>query len=254
MLDCLLFSAPVFSGGDDSNGKSTVPARRFHGRRKIRMETQLGENSTEKQFTRLPPPFFWYTSPAGAEAPSKANRTPADTGGRKGRTMNITNETMVTIHYTLKDSEGEILDTSREEGGEPLEYIHGLEMVVPGLEKALAGKKKGDKFNTEIAPEEGYGEYDDELLAIVPKENFEGFDEDLEPGMQFEAEFSGGPRLITVVEIEGDDVTIDCNHPLAGETLFFDIEVMGVRKATKEELEAAKSDCSGCGGGCCDHC
>ncbi|PKK90253.1 MAG: peptidylprolyl isomerase [Candidatus Wallbacteria bacterium HGW-Wallbacteria-1] len=163
--------------------------------------------------------------------------------------MKIEKDVFATIHYTLTDSDGETLDSSRD--GEPLGYIHGQDMIIPGLEKALEGHVKGDTLKTSIAPEDAYGVYDEEMVMIIPKDNFEGFDGEIESGMQFEGDTPAGPQLITVLEVDGNDVTIDCNHPLAGETLNFDVEILDVRKATEEEIKALSAcDPEGCGHGC----
>lgn len=158
--------------------------------------------------------------------------------------MTITNDKVVSIEYTLKGSEGEIIDTS--EGAGPLEYIHGRGYLIPGLEKELSGKSKGDEFKVEIAPAEAYGEYNENLLISVDKKHFPT-DVEIEVGMQFEAD---GAQLVTVVEVSDTTVKIDANHPLAGKTLFFDVKVADVRDATTEELSQGLSQGCGCGGDC----
>ena len=146
--------------------------------------------------------------------------------------MHITDNTAVSFHYTLTNSAGEALDSSV--GSEPLVYLHGAGNIISGLEDALAGKSAGDKFNVTIEPEDAYGEKRAEMVQVVSKSMFG--DMPVEEGMQFHAEVSHGPGIITVVHIDGDEVTIDGNHPLAGETLTFDVEVMDVREATADEL------------------
>ncbi len=146
--------------------------------------------------------------------------------------MQISDNTAVSIHYTLTNSAGEKLDSSV--GGEPLEYLHGAGNIIPGLEDALAGKEAGDKFKVTIDAENAYGEKQAEMIQVVPKSMFN--DMPVEPGMQFQAQVSHGPGIITVVEVNGDEVTIDGNHPLAGEDLTFDVEVMNVRQATDDEI------------------
>jgi FKBP-type peptidyl-prolyl cis-trans isomerase SlyD len=127
-----------------------------------------------------------------------------------------------------------VLDSS--EGREPLAYLHGIGNIVPGLERQMAGHVAGDRFSAEVAPEEGYGNYIDELVQIVPRQSFQGID-DLAVGMQFQAQTGQGPIAVVVTEIEGDEVTVDGNHPLAGETLHFAVEVVEVREASAEELQ-----------------
>jgi FKBP-type peptidyl-prolyl cis-trans isomerase SlyD len=148
--------------------------------------------------------------------------------------MQISANKVVSIHYTLKNDAGDILDSSA--GGEPLAYLQGYGNIVPGLEKALEGRASGDKLNVRVAPEEGYGARQSALVQDVPREAFEGVDE-IVPGMQFHAQGPAGMLVVTVVEANDETVTVDGNHPLAGETLHFDIEVTGVRDATEEERE-----------------
>lgn len=149
--------------------------------------------------------------------------------------MQVAENTVVSIHYTLTNNAGETLDSSVERG-EPLAYLHGHGNIIPGLENALLGKAAGDKMDVTVAPEEGYGERHDQLIQQVPRTAFEGVDT-LEPGMQFQAETGMGPRLFTITEVGGEEVTVDGNHPLAGETLNFAVEITDVREASAEELE-----------------
>lgn len=160
--------------------------------------------------------------------------------------MIIEKDRVVSINYVLKDESGETLDSSG--SGEPLQYLHGHANIIPGLEKELEGKKAGDTVKAVIKPADGYGEYDQEMVAKVPKSNFEGTD-DLSIGMQFEAHDPSGIRIVTVTDIEGDTVTVDGNHPLAGVTLHFDVSIAEVREANPEELSAGQLQ-SGCGCGC----
>lgn len=141
---------------------------------------------------------------------------------------------VVSIHYTLRDTEGEIID--RSESGQPLSYLHGHENIVAGLEKALEGHGKGDEVQVTVAPEEGYGPYRDDLIQTVSRDVFQGVDE-IAPGMSFHAESETGPMVVTIKEINGDEVTIDGNHVLAGQTLDFSVTVADVRTASKTELE-----------------
>ncbi|NJD31346.1 MAG: peptidylprolyl isomerase [Gammaproteobacteria bacterium] len=149
--------------------------------------------------------------------------------------MLIAQDKVVLIHYTLTNEEGQVLDSSS--GGDPLAYIHGQGNIIPGLEKALEGRQAGDKLNVRVEPSEGYGVRDDSLIQQVPRRAFGGV-KDVQPGMQFHAQSSQGQtRVVTVTRIQGDMVTVDGNHPLAGEVLTFDVEVTEVRDATGEELE-----------------
>lgn len=148
--------------------------------------------------------------------------------------IQIANQKVASIHYTLTNDEGNVLDSS--EGQEPLAYLHGANNLVPGLEKELEGKTAGDKFKTSVAPDQAYGENDPQLIQELPRTMFAGIDE-IEIGMEFHSDTENGPQVVEVVGIEGDTVTIDGNHPLSGMTLHFDVEVTEVRDATAEELE-----------------
>ena len=157
--------------------------------------------------------------------------------------MQIANDKAVSLHYTLTNMEGEVIDSS--EDGDVLVYLHGQGNIIPGLENALAGKVAGDKFNVTIAPKDAYGEIVDNMVQVVAKEMFEGV-EDLEIGMQFHADVSHGTGIVTIVAIDGDQITLDGNHALAGETLLFDVEVIDVRDATAEELSHGHIHGEGC--------
>lgn len=148
--------------------------------------------------------------------------------------MQIEKNRAVLIHYTLKNDAGEVLDTS--DGDEPLAYIHGEGDIVEGLERALTGKSKGDKVEVKVSPEEGYGVRESDKVQTVPRAAFEE-DADVVAGMRFQARGPEGMMIVTVTGVSGDEVTIDANHPLAGETLNFAVEVVDVRAATKQELE-----------------
>lgn len=147
--------------------------------------------------------------------------------------MQVADNLAVSIHYTLTNDEGEVIDTS--EGDEALAYLHGYGNIISGLESVLTGKSVGDKFKVRIDAEDAYGEIEDDRVQIVSIEMFEGVDE-LEVGMQFHADVSSGPGVITIINIDGDDITIDGNHPLAGVPLTFDVEVVDIRPATDEEI------------------
>jgi len=148
--------------------------------------------------------------------------------------MQIEEKKVVGLHYTLTDDDGKVLDSSQE--GTPLTFIFGIGMLIPGLEKAIEGKVKGDALKVSIKPEDAYGQRDDGLTQKVPKEQFdEG--EEIQIGMQFQVETQQGALVVTVTEVTDSEVTIDGNHPLAGVNLNFDVKVEDVREATKEELE-----------------
>ena len=147
--------------------------------------------------------------------------------------MQIAKHKVVTIDYTLTDDEGTVLDSSK--GGELLAYIQGIGNLIPGLETALEGKSSGDTLAVSIPPAEAYGERDEALMQVVACDMFNDAD-DLEVGVRFRAQLEGGAHVFTVVGMDGDQVTIDGNRPLAGMRLNFDVAVVGVREATEEEL------------------
>ena len=147
--------------------------------------------------------------------------------------MNISNDKVVSMHYTLKNDAGEVIDSSV--GGDPLAYLHGHGNIIPGLESALNGKAIGDVLDVRVKPEEGYGVRNDDLLQTVDRKIF-GNVPDLQVGMQFQARSQEGTTIVRIVEINGDEVTVDGNHPLAGEPLNFHVEVTAIRDANAEEL------------------
>ena len=147
--------------------------------------------------------------------------------------MQITRNSVAAFHYTLTDDQGQVIDSSA--GRDPLAYLHGSGQIVPGLEKQMEGRSAGDKFSAEVAPEEGYGVHHPELMQEVPREAFQGV-EDIQPGMQFQGRGPQGEINVTVTRVDNDKVFIDGNHPLAGKTLHFAIEVADVREASAEEL------------------
>ena len=147
--------------------------------------------------------------------------------------MQIAERTVASFHYTLTNDAGQVLDSSS--GGAPLTYLHGAGNIVPGLEKEMTGRSVGDSFNVTVAPEEAYGQPNPMLIQVVPRAAFQGVDQ-LEVGMQFQAQTPQGPLSVAIARIEGDEVTVDGNHPLAGQTLHFAIEVTEVRDASLEEV------------------
>lgn len=147
--------------------------------------------------------------------------------------MQIAPNTVVSFHYTLTGDDGQVVDSSA--GRDPLTYLHGHGQIVPGLEKQMEGRQVGDKFDAQVAPEDGYGVRHEELVQEIPREALQGVSE-IEPGMQFQGRGPQGVINVTVTRVEGDKVQIDGNHPLAGKALHFAIEVTGVREAGAEEL------------------
>lgn len=148
--------------------------------------------------------------------------------------MQIADNTVVTIDYTLKDDDGNILDSSSD--GQ-FAYLHGSNNIIPGLENALTGKSSGDEIDVKVSPAEGYGERHDSMVQAVPRDMFDS-EQEIQVGMQFHAQSPEGEMIVvTVTDVEGDDITVDGNHPLAGKNLNFGVKVVDVREATSEELD-----------------
>lgn len=147
--------------------------------------------------------------------------------------MQISQNTVVTMHFTVSSEDGVQIDSSR--NAEPMVFLQGSHYLIQGLEDALEGKSAGDKFEIDVPPELAYGERMDELVQMVPKTMFEGME--LEVGMQFRATTDDGEQSVIVIDITDDEVVVDGNHPLSGLTLNFDVEVLDVRAATEDEIE-----------------
>ncbi len=146
--------------------------------------------------------------------------------------MKIGKEKVVSIHYTLKDNSGKVLDSSA--GKQPLLYIQGIGNLIPGMEEGLEGKAKGDKLEIKVSPEKGYGVRDEKMIQKIPRSAFGG--QEVKKGMQFHAGTSQGSQVVTVTEVALDMITVDANHALAGVELNFSVEVLDVRNATRDEL------------------
>lgn len=143
--------------------------------------------------------------------------------------MQITKYKVASIHYTLTDNDGNVLDSSA--GRDPLTYIQGIGNLIPGMEEGLEGKTKGEKFNLKVSPEKGYGVKDDALTQKVPRSAFGT--QEVKVGMQFQTNQGG---VVTVTHVGLSEVTVDANHPLAGVELNFAVEVLEIRNATDEEI------------------
>lgn len=138
-----------------------------------------------------------------------------------------------TVHYVLKNRIGELVDTS--EGSEPLHFLYGSPEIIEGIQEAVKDRKVGDCLEVTIPPEMAYGEYRDELVRKVPRSLFEGV-EHLDVGMRFQTNSGDEAQVVQVVAIDGNLVKVDANHPLAGFTLYFDLEIVGRREATEDEI------------------
>jgi FKBP-type peptidyl-prolyl cis-trans isomerase SlyD len=147
--------------------------------------------------------------------------------------MQVAKDKVVSIDYTLTNTQGKVLDSSQ--GRAPLAYLHGYSNIIPGLERELQGKAVGDSLKVSVRPEDGYGNPDPQMVQTVPKSAFKGVD-NIQAGMQFQAQGPGGQtRVVTVTKVDADNVTVDANHPLAGQTLNFDVTVKEIRDASDEE-------------------
>ncbi len=148
--------------------------------------------------------------------------------------MKIASGMAVSMHYTLTDDSGTVLDSSK--GAGPLVYLHGHGNIIPGLEKAMEGAAVGFKSKITVAPTEAYGEMNSNAIFEAPRKHFPN-DMNLTPGMRVQTEGEHGPISLVVVRLTDSGVILDANHPLAGKTLHFDVEVTDIREATGEELE-----------------
>lgn len=155
--------------------------------------------------------------------------------------LTIGTDRVVTFHYTLKDVEGEVIDES--EADEPLEYLHGRGQIIPGLERALDGRSVGEQAEIQVAAADGYGEHHEELIVKVPRE---AFDFEPNPGAVVQASTPDGRvQHLLILEAAADQVTLDGNHPLAGKDLVFEVNVVGVREATEDEIAEVARQCDG---------
>ena len=147
--------------------------------------------------------------------------------------MKVAKNTVVSIAYQVRTQDGVLVDEAP--ANQPLEYLQGHNNLIIGLENALEGKEVGDKFEVRVQPEEGYGEYNENMVQRVPKDVFQGVDE-VVVGMRFLADTDIGPVPVVITEVDGDEVVVDGNHMLAGQELHFTVEVVGTREATLEEI------------------
>jgi len=147
--------------------------------------------------------------------------------------MQICNDLVVTIEYTVTDTKGSIIDSS--DDNEPLSFIQGRGRVFDGLENALIGRSSGDRLSISLAPEQAYGTRDEKLVKQIPKEQF-NFDDQIEPGMKFKTKKEDRVMSVIVTEVTDEQVTVDANHTLAGVDVNIDLVIISVREAIEEEL------------------
>lgn len=149
--------------------------------------------------------------------------------------MKIEKHSVATIHYTLTDNEGAVIDSSI--GDEPLSYLSGTGNIIPGLDEALMGCEVGDQKKVTVDPAHGYGEHDENLVQKIPTEMFTGIDK-VEVGMEFETQDPEGQNhFVMVTKVEDDGITVDGNHELAGVTLNFDVKIEAIREASETEID-----------------
>ena len=147
--------------------------------------------------------------------------------------MKIENNRVVRFHYAVSEPGQPVIETSRD--GEPLAILYGRGGIIPGLETAMADRAAGDRFETTVAPEDAYGERRDDFVQRVPKKHVR--ERNVRPGQQIMLQTSHGPRPVTVLKVGASVVDVDLNHPMAGKTLSFDIEIVDVREAQPVEIE-----------------
>lgn len=147
--------------------------------------------------------------------------------------MKIARGRVVRMHYTLRDERGSTIESSR--GRDPLSYLHGYGQLIPGLEKALDGSEAGLQTAVTVAPKDAYGEKDPKAVIRAAREDFPD-DLKLEAGVEVQADTPDGPITFTVVSVDEKEAVLDANHPLAGKTLTFDVEILEVRAATSDEM------------------
>lgn len=151
--------------------------------------------------------------------------------------MNITADKVATFHFKLSNAKNEVLDSSHE--AEPLPYLHGHNNIMPGLEKAMEGKAVGDQFSVTLHPDDGFGRRDPGLEQTIARSVFG--DAELEVGMHYQVEDDeGNLQLVLITDINDKEVAVDGNHPYAGHTLTFDVEIITIRDASAEELEQGR--------------
>jgi FKBP-type peptidyl-prolyl cis-trans isomerase SlyD len=160
------------------------------------------------------------------------------------KTLEVSDGTIVCLDYTLRLDNDEVVDSSKDR--EPIEFVQGHRQIVPGLERELYGMEVGEKKRVVVEPDQGYGKHNPEANQLVPRDAFQE-DIEIEPGMPIQvSDGSGRTATAFVAEVNEESVKLDFNHPLAGETLHFDVEVVDVREASAADLMGGCATCSGC--------
>ncbi len=148
--------------------------------------------------------------------------------------MPIEDRKVVSFHYTLKNEAGEDMESSRDR--DPMVYLHGYRNIVPGLENAMKGREVGDTFEVTVPPAEAYGEHNPDSVQRISAKHFSNIKR-LSPGQMVSLQTRQGPVQAVVLKVGRFNVDVDANHPLAGRTLTFDVEITDIRDATKEEID-----------------
>lgn len=149
----------------------------------------------------------------------------------------MTDKIVYTLNYWLKNDAGDVVDTS--EGGTPMVFMTGSKNVISGIQKAVQSRSEGDRFDAVIPPELAYGRHNPDLLSIVSASVFDGIDA-VVPGMKFQTNTGSEAQIVQVVKVDGDQITVDANHPLAGLTMNFELEIISLRQASTQEVQAGK--------------
>ncbi len=151
--------------------------------------------------------------------------------------MKVIKNRIVTIEYRMVDQQGDLVDST--DDGTPLSFIQGNQSVLPAIENAVDGREAGERLTFTLPPEKGYGSRDLEKVTAIPREQF-NFDGELHAGMQFYTQKNGLDIPVIITAVDDQKVTVDGNHPLAGETMNIDLVIVEVREATATELESGK--------------
>ncbi|MCW8848117.1 MAG: peptidylprolyl isomerase [Sedimenticola sp.] len=151
--------------------------------------------------------------------------------------MQISKDKVVTIEYTMKDQLGNLLDTS--DNGDPISFIQGKGGVFPALEAALDGKSIGERLQVTLTPEQAYGQTDERLIKIIPRDKFK-VEGEPQVGSQFRTRRDDTDVVVTIVKVDDESVVVDANPPLAGVTILMDIVIVEVRDAVEEELRTGQ--------------
>jgi FKBP-type peptidyl-prolyl cis-trans isomerase SlyD len=176
--------------------------------------------------------MFSFAQKAIIRGPARCLGGELCTGKLRTEHMQVTKDTVVSFHYDLSDQEGQQLESNRD--ADPIAYLHGAGNIIPGLEQAMEGKTEGDSLEVTVSPDQAYGERQDNLIQRLPLKHFKKMGK-LKPGMRLQVPTDNGPRVVVVIKVGRFMVDVDANHPMAGMTLTFKVDITEVREATNEE-------------------